>query len=345
MIPRIPMIATITLVMISRVLSLTLILSVLSRISLSIIEDVSRSITSIGVKPSPYAAGHPRKPRSVPAGFPLPAIPKSIADTVVIAPWNDLGAVEDIMREHGNDIAAIILEPVAMNMGVVPADKDFIVGLRRIADEYNSVLIFDEVKTSGMWFRGASEYYGVRADIIAVAKALGGGFPFSAVLADRKFMDLIGPRGVPHGGTFNANILSVYAAYVTVTELLTESNLAYTHKLSSELAKGYRDLIEDLRIEAHVVQIANKGTIYFSDKPIKNWRDFVEKVRWGVWYNWVLGMVVNGIIPQPMAYDEQWTISIAHTREDIEKTIEIAGKVFREVREGRALRFEVEEAI
>ncbi|MEM4485570.1 MAG: hypothetical protein QXE13_07005, partial [Sulfolobales archaeon] len=107
----------------------------------------------------------------------------------------------------------------------------------------------------------------------------------------------------------------------------------------------YRDLIEDLRIEAHVVQIANKGTIYFSDKPIKNWRDFVEKVRWGAWYNWVLGMVVNGIIPQPMAYDEQWTISIAHTREDIEKTIEIAGKVFREVREGRALRFEVEEAI
>lgn len=300
---------------------------------------------AVGVKPNPYNAGHPKMPRSVLAGFPLRAIPEAIASTVVIAPWNDLDAVENIMRKHGDEIAGIILEPVAMNMGVVPADKEFIVGLRKLADEYNSLLIYDEVKTSGMWYRGAAEYYGVRADIIAVAKALGGGFPFSAVLARRDIMELIGPKKVPHGGTFNANVLSVYASYVTVTEILTENNMYYTHKLSSDLAKGYRDLIEDLKIEAHVVQIANKGTVFFSKDPIRNWRDFVNKVSWGQWYNWTLGMVLRGVIPQPMAMDEQWTVSVMHSKEDIEKSIEIAGIVFKEVKEGVAKPMVVEEAI
>ena len=275
----------------------------------------------------------------------LTAVPAEIAQTVVVAPWNDIDAVEKIMRKHGNDIAAIILEPVAMNMGVVPADKEFIKGLRDLANEYNSLLIYDEVKTSGMWYRGAREYYGVKADIIAVAKALGGGFPFSAVLSSRKIMELIGPRKVPHGGTFNANPLSVYAAYITVTELLTENNLYYTHKLSNELAKGYQDLINDVGVEAHVVQVANKGTVYFTKDPVRNWRDFVNKVNWGLWYVWTLGMVVRGVIPQPMAMDEQWTISIMHTKEDIEKTIETASIVLREIKGKTVKPLAVEEAI
>ena len=196
-----------------------------------------------------------------------------------------------------------------------------------------------------MAYGGAQEYFGVRADIIAVAKAIGGGFPLSAVLSSRDVMELVGPRRVPHGGTFNANPLAVYAAYVTLTELLTEPNLAYTHKLSEELAKGYRDLIEDKKIDAHVVQIANKGTVYFAKEEINTWRDFVTKVNWGIWYVWTLGMVLNGVIPQPMAVDEQWTVSIMHTKEDIQRTIEAADKVLGEVRGKLVEKLTVEEAI
>jgi glutamate-1-semialdehyde 2,1-aminomutase len=305
----------------------------------------SHELLMVSVKPDPKNAGHPKKPRSVPAGYPYNVVPKELTEKVVVAPWNDFEATNEIIKNHGNDLAAIILEPVALNMGVVPGNKDFIIFLRKLADEYNCMLIFDEVKTSGMWYRGAQDFFGVKADIITVAKSIGGGFPFSAVLASKDVMELIGPRKVPHGGTFNANPLSVYAAYVVLTELLTEPNLTYTHKLSEELAKGYRDLIQDRKLEAHVVQIANKGTIYFSKEEINTWRDFVAKVNWGLWYVWTLGMVVNGVIPQPMAIDEQWTISIMHSREDIDKTLETADKVMKEIKGKLVKPITVEEAI
>jgi glutamate-1-semialdehyde 2,1-aminomutase len=296
----------------------------------------------VGVKPDPLHAGHPKKPRSVPAG---PGIPKDIADQVVIAPFNDIYAVEDIMRQHGNDIAAIILEPIPMNMGVVLPKKGFLEGLRKLADEYNSLLIFDEVKTSGKFYRGAQDYFGVKPDIIVVAKALGGGYPFSAVMAKKDLMELIGPRKVAHGGTFNSNPLSVYAAYITVTEILTEQNLAYAQKLSDELAKGYRDVIEDKRVDAHVVDIATSGTVFFTKEEISNWRDFVLKVNWGRWYAWVLGMLINGVIPQALGIDEQWTVSIQHTKEDIQKTVEMFDKVLSEIKGRETVPVKVEEAI
>lgn len=305
----------------------------------------THEILMVGVKPDLKHAGHPKRPRSVPSGYPYNVVPREYAENVVIAPWNDVEAVEEIMKIHGNDVAAIILEPVAMNMGVVPGKKEFVRRLRELADEYNCLLIFDEVKTSGMWYRGAQDYFGVKADIITVAKAIGGGFPFSAVLTKREIMEIVGPKRVPHGGTFNANPLSTFAAYVTVTELLTEVNLAYTHKLSEELAKGYRDVIQEKGLDAHVVQIANKGTVYFSKDEINNWRDFVVKVNWGTWYVWTLGMVINGVIPQPMAIDEQWTVSIMHTKEDIQRAIEIADKVASEIKGKPVEKLAVEEAI
>ncbi|MEM4740011.1 MAG: hypothetical protein QXS63_02925, partial [Zestosphaera sp.] len=125
----------------------------------------------------------------------------------------------------------------------------------------------------------------------------------------------------------------------------TESNLAYTHKLSEELAKGYRDLIQDKGLEAHVVQIANKGTIYFAKEEINTWRDFVTKVNWGLWYVWTLGMVINGIIPQPMAVDEQWTISIMHTKEDLQKALETADRVMSDIKGKLVESLAIEEAI
>lgn len=296
----------------------------------------------VGVKPEIYVAGHPRKPRTVLASL---GIPEDIQNTAVIAPFNDLESVESIMKEQGNDVAGIILEPIPMNMGVVLPDKEFLKGLRELADEYNSILIFDEVKTGGKFYRGAQEYFGVKPDIITLGKAIAGGYPLSAVMANKEIMELVGAKKVAHGGTFNSNPLAVKASLVTLTKILTEDALSYAWKLNEMLSKGYRDILEDVKLDAHIISIATSGVIYFTSHSIRNWRDFVKYNDLGKWYAWVLYMLVENVIPQALGFDEQWTVSIQHTREDVEKTLEVAKKALSEVKKGTTITVKPEEAI
>ncbi len=273
----------------------------------------------VSVKPSIYRAGHPREPNSVPASL---GMPDELTSLVVVAPYNDLEATEKIMRKYGNEIAGIIIEPIAMNMGVVIPDKEFMSGLKKLAEEYNSLLIFDEVKTCGKFLHGAQDYFGIKGDIMVAAKSIAGGYPLSAVLAKREVFDVVGPNKTAHGGTFNSNILSVWAAYITLTKILTEDGLRYAQQLSQELAHGYEDILQDSGIDAHVSHIATSGVVYFCKEKIKNWRDFLRYHNLGRWYAWVIRMLSRGIIPQALGYDEQWTVSLQHSREDIERTIE-----------------------
>jgi Glutamate-1-semialdehyde aminotransferase len=202
----------------------------------------SRDTLMVGLKPIPARAGHPKEPRSVPASM---GLPEDIYKTVLVAQWNDEESVERVFSKYGDEIAGIILEPIAMNMGFIPPKKGFLDFLRKITNEYGSVLIFDEVKTSGKFYGGAEEYFGVKPDIKIVSKAIGGGFPFSAVLGKKDIMELIGPNKVAHGGTFNSNLLSVYAAYITLTKILTRDAMARASNLSEEIAKaGIGDPLE-----------------------------------------------------------------------------------------------------
>ena len=298
----------------------------------------------VGIKPEKWKAGHPKHPRSVPAGI---GIPENIVQNVVIAPFNDIEAVDDLMRKHGDDIAGIILETIPMNMGVILPKKDFLQGLRKLCDEYNCLLIFDEVKTCGKFYGGSQEYFGVKPDIFAAGKAIAGGLPLSAVLSSEEVMEILGPGRVAHGGTFNSNPLSVRAGLVTMKEILTKEAFEYAQKLSDELVKGYRDILEDRKISAQVVSAGVSGTIYFSEKPIENWRDFLDYVDFGSWFAWALKMILNGIIPQALGFDEQWTVSVQHTEEDIRRTLEVADGVFRELKDyfGKLGKLKVEEAI
>ncbi len=295
----------------------------------------------VSVKPSIYRAGHPRKPNSVPASL---GMPDELTNLVVVAPYNDLEATEKIMREQGNEIAGVIIEPIAMNMGVVIPDKEFMKGLKELTEEYNSLLIFDEVKTSGKFLRGAQDYFGIRGDIMVVAKSIAGGYPLSAVLARREIFDVVGPNKTAHGGTFNSNILSVSAAYITLTKILTEDGLRHAQQLSQELARGYEDILQDSGIEAHVSHIATSGTIYFCKEPVKNWRDFLRYSNFGRWYAWIMRMLVRGVIPQALGFDEQWTVSVQHSEEDVEKTLEAMKHSVREIK-GEFKRLSVDEVL
>jgi len=301
----------------------------------------SHEMLMLNVKPDIYRAGHPSAPTPVPSTW---GYPENLKKYTLVASYNDLDGVEKLMKIHGNLVGGIILEPVAMNMGVVVPDIEFLKGLRKLADEYNSLLIFDEVKTGGKMYRGVQDWCGVKADIMVVAKAVAGGYPFSAVLSRREIMETIGPKKTAHGGTFNSNILSVTAAYVTLKEILTEEALRRCQNLSDKLASAYSDILADANIPFNISTFANSGTIYFTDRRIRNWRDFVKFNDFGRWYNWVVSMLNEGIVPQAMGYDEQWTVSTQHTEEDIEMAVEAMKKVVSEIKK-TAPKMAVEEVL
>ena len=289
------------------------------------------------VKPDPHRAGHPQTPAVVLASWGMPDELKNLA---VVAAYNDLDAAQQVMRVHGNNVAGIILEPIAMNMGVIIPDIEFLKGLRELADEYNCLLIFDEVKTSGKFYRGVYEWCGVKADVMVAAKSIAGGFPLSAVLASREIFDVVGPRKTAHGGTFNANIWSATAAYITLTKILTEDSFAKTQALSEQMAKGYEDVLAESGLKYKISRIAASGTIYFGVEEVRNWREFL-KTDFGLWHAWFLGMLCEGVLPQAAGYDEQWTVSVQHTDEDVEKAVEAMKNIVKKLKTGaRSLKIE-----
>lgn len=280
----------------------------------------------VNVKPSKAKAGHPRFPSQVPASQ---GILEEVVKHTLVAPFNDLEAVEAIMKNHGNDVAGIILEPIPMNMGYVLPKPGFLQGLRDLANEYNSVLIFDEVKTSGKFYRGASQHFKVKPDLVTMAKAIAGGYPLSLVAGKKEIMKSIVPGVVSHAGTFNSNPLCITAGLVTLSDILTEEAMRKATKLSEMLAKRYMEIIEDAKIHAIVQWAGTSGTCHFTKvKKVEDYRSFLtsDVARW---YLYFMVMMNRGIVPMAPGPDEQWTVSVQHTKEDIEQHLE----VFRQVAE------------
>jgi glutamate-1-semialdehyde 2,1-aminomutase len=220
-----------------------------------------------------------------------------------------------------------------MNMGYILPKPGFLEGLRKIADEYNSVLIFDEVKTSGKFYRGAAGHFNVRPDLVTMAKAIAGGYPLSLVAGKKEIMNSVVPGVVSHAGTFNSNSLCITAGLVTLSKILTEKAMNEATKLSGMLAEGYEDIIQDANIKAIVQWAGTSGTIHFTRaQKIENWRDFAKTIDIARWYLYTVIMMNRGIIPSALGPDEQWTISVQHTKEDIEKHLEVFKEIAGHVR-------------
>ncbi len=192
----------------------------------------------VSVKPKAKEFGDINSPTPVPGGL---GVPKGTLDNVLIATFNDLNSVERKFRENPGQIASIILEPIMMNVGLCIPQKGFLEGLREICTREGSLLIFDEVKTGAkLGWGGASEYFGVKPDMICLAKSIGGGFPLAAFGTHKWVMDLISEHKVFHGGTYNTNPVSMAAGIATFREVLTRENYVHVDKLSKKLADGYR---------------------------------------------------------------------------------------------------------
>jgi len=272
----------------------------------------------VSVKPAKAKEGDPRAPNSVPSSR---GVPEGFYMNTLVAPFNDLEAVEEIVRKNSSDVAGMILEPIPMNMGFILPKPGFLEGLRRLADQYGFVLIFDEIKTCGKFYGGMKEYINVEPDLITLGKAIGGGVPISAIAGKRKIMETIVPGVVSHAGTFNSNPLCVAAGIATLSKVLTKNAMRKATRFSETLAKGCEDIIHDKGLTAHVSQAGLSGAIAFSPKPITDWRSF-QACDTGKWFAYCFAMVNRGVIPAGPSPDEQWTVSVVHKKEEIEEHLE-----------------------
>lgn len=283
----------------------------------------------VSVKPKEEEYGDINAPNSIPGGL---GVIKAVLDNVTVATFNNLPSVENRFKQFPNQIAAIILEPIMMNVGLCMPQPGFLEGLREICNKNGALLIFDEVKTGAkLGWGGASEFYGVKPDMITLAKSIGGGVPLAAFGASRKVMDLIVQHKVFHGGTYNTNRVAMAAGLATFRHVLTRENYAHVDKLSKKLTEGYRAIVKKNGIEAYVISAGVNGALMLYPQEIRNYRDWT-KIDVDLWRQYWFGMVNRGVLAQPYWWDEQWTISVQHTEADIDKHL----AVFEEVAPGLA---------
>jgi glutamate-1-semialdehyde 2,1-aminomutase len=255
-----------------------------------------------------------------------PGVPASAAAATVVVPWN---APESLPET--DDLAAILVEPIPANMGVVPPEPGFLDLLRRHADKHGALLIFDEVITGFRVARGgAQEHYQVIPDLTIMGKIIGGGLPAAAYGGRRELMARIAPAGdVYQAGTLSGNPLAVAAALVTLAKLdgAAYEQLAATTK---SLAQGMRDAAAAAGRPVAVQSITGLLTVFFSDRPV---HDFAGAAACDTdaYAAWCRGLLARGVYPPPSQY-EAWFPSLAHTDAEVEKTVEAAAEAFAEIR-------------
>ena len=265
------------------------------------------------VVPTMDSSGPTERPWSMPFSR---GIPSDAANNTMIVPFNDVPALERTLTEHGDRIGALIMEPVMMNIGIVMPRPGYLEHVRELCTRHGVVLIFDEVKT-GVTIApgGATEYFGVQPDLVCLAKAIGGGTPIGAFGGPAAIMDEI-TNGVAALGTFNGNPLSMAAALATLTEVLTPDAYRHLAALGTRLARGCDEVLRSAGIPAVATDLGCKGSITFRDRPLESYRDFkeVDDSLFAPYWYWV----VNRDIFQTPGKEEQWTISVQHTEDDID---------------------------
>ncbi len=270
------------------------------------------------VVPTMDSSGPTERPWTVPFSR---GIPPETAHSTMVVPFNDPDALQAIFEEHGSRIGVLIMEPVMMNIGVVVPLPGYLERVRELCTQHGVVMIFDEVKTGvSIAAGGATEYFGVQPDMVCLAKAIGGGTPLGAFGGRAELMDEI-TKGVAALGTFNGNPLCVAAGLATLTKVLNEDAYAHLRSLGTRLAQGCQKVLDDHGIPAVTTDLGSKGSITFRDRPLERYRDFTEldDDLFGAYWYWV----VNRGIYQTPGKEEQWTISVQHSEEDVDHTIEV----------------------
>jgi glutamate-1-semialdehyde 2,1-aminomutase len=269
----------------------------------------------VSYKPPVEEAGDPKRPKRVKASA---GIPDGTAANTIPCQFNDLEALEIAFQSNSREVAAVIVEPIQMNIGVAMPEPGYLQGVHDLCKKHGALLIFDEVKTGVKLARGgACEYFKIKPDMICLAKAIGGGFPLAAFGARKDVMQVLEKGTVFHAGTYNANAIGVSAGVATLTEVLTSDVYPRIAKLNQMLIDGYNEILKKNGLKGYAVGAGRNGTVQFCEREVKNYRDWlhVDPEMWKVWW---YGMLGRGILTQAYAWDEQWTICVAHTEADID---------------------------
>jgi len=270
------------------------------------------------VVPNADAMGGREQPASAPMSK---GIPVGMAKWTTVVPFNDADAVTRLFSDRGNEIACLIMEPVMMNIGVVPPAPGYLEAVRELCTKHGVVFIFDEVKSGATIAEGgAIERYGVQPDLACFAKAIGGGTPAAAFGGKAEVMDVI-EHGAAQQGTFNGNPLVAAAGLAALTEVLTPDAYEYLGALGTRLADGCAKAIAEHGLPAHTVDLGAKGCISYRAEPLTNYRDFLETRTelYTASFPWVVN---RGVFMTP-GDEEQWTISVQHTDADIDRYVEV----------------------
>jgi glutamate-1-semialdehyde 2,1-aminomutase len=262
----------------------------------------------VSVKPAVAEAG--------PEDAPTPVIPFDVEPgTVHVVPYNDLPRLEQVLDQHGSEVACVFMEPVLENIGIVVPDAGYLAGVRELCDRNGSLLIFDEVKTGlTAGAAGASQRLGVTPDLVSLAKSIGGGLPLAAFGGRAEVMECITDMRMWHFGTYNGNPL-VVAAAVAIDEIATPEALGAAEALNVNAMKAIDEVITTHELPAHTVGFGVKGAVTWSATPVRNYRDY-KRTDFGVAeLSWLWG--INHGILTPPGLDEQWLVSLAHTADDM----------------------------
>ncbi|SDK95574.1 glutamate-1-semialdehyde 2,1-aminomutase [Maridesulfovibrio ferrireducens] len=250
-----------------------------------------------------------------------PGVPEGTVKDTLLAPYNDLAAVKAVFEKEGKNIAAIIVEPVAGNMGLVLPAEGFLQGLRDICDEYGALLIFDEVITG---FRvasgGVQKRFGIEADLTTLGKIIGGGFPVGAYGGKRKYMSRISPCGdVYQAGTLSGNPVAMAAGIATLRTLQKQDYDALEAR-TLKLAQDLKAALEANGFSIHLNHIASIFTLFFTDKPVTDFES-AKNGNADVYSAFYRHMRANGFNLAPSSFECTFT-SFAHSEADYEATLE-----------------------
>jgi glutamate-1-semialdehyde 2,1-aminomutase len=257
-------------------------------------------------------------------------VPSDLARHTISLPYNDVSAFTRAIEGNHENLACVIVEPVAANMGVVPPEDGFLRALRDLCSRYGVILIFDEVITGfRLGYGGAQELYGITSDLTTLGKIIGGGMPIGAVGGKAEIMDLLAPDGgVYQAGTFSGNPVAVAAGIETLKVLSEENPYPELDRLTRKLADGLRNITQQLSIASFITQVGSMMSLFFSEKPV---RDFQAVLRTDAdrYRKYFHGMLKRGIYLAPSPYEATF-LSTAHTDRDIERTLEAAEEALRE---------------
>ena len=264
----------------------------------------------------PDEAGPPDRPIAVPN---TAGVAEVFGQALRVVPFNDLAAVERVLAEDGDRVAGMILEPVMMNAGVIAPEPGYLAGLAEMLHRRGAMLTFDEVKTGAtIAMGGATERFGVTPDLVALAKAIGGGLPIGAVGGTEEAMRVLADGTMEGEGTFNGNPLSMAAARVVLTEILTPEAYPRLEELGRAYASGLGDVIERYGLQATLAVVGCRGSVSFRADAPRDFRDTVEADGTLAQLAWLFQL--DGGVFWPSG--DPWTISLAHTEADLARSVE-----------------------